>query len=714
MRTETLEQYERAFATHLGVERAFAFWKGRVALYAILKALGIGEGDEVVLPGYTCVMAVNPIVYLGAKPVFVDIEPATYNLDPNLIEAKITPQTKLIIAQHTYGYPADMDAILEVSRRKGIPLIEDCCLSLGSTYKGRLTGTFGLAAYFSSQWNKPYTTGLGGVAVVNDVELADKIAALYEREVCKPGGIEVNMLRVQWFMYRTLVYPRTTALAQNLFRFLTRVGLVVGSSSPAELAPEMPPNFFKGASGFQARVGLRQLDRLPENMEHRRKMTALYDKLLRNRGWPMPVIPETLDPVMVRYPVRVADKKEALATASQHFLELGSWFECPLHPIETPLEAYGYHTGMCPNADQACAEVVNLPLHTRVSVATARKNVDLVTSIGPAPCYPVPGTVKRPRRQSMVSDRDPTDRQVESEQIRRSWYIAPKPLAPQGWLVFSEELVLRTLQDRYVRQLPARRSPLWRLVALVIRLVMAVAQFVLMFLSVVPLVSAITEIIAVHFRRGGVGFFLRSCYWKTKLRHLGQDTLIERGIEIWGARSIEIGSCCHLDTQVRLAAGEGRWGQGGHLSIGDYCHIGPHCHIAGRGGVEIGDFVAIEAGVHVYSASQTLMDARHPERLMSFSHTAPHDYQTVVEAPVEIGDYAMVGFDSLVMPGASIGLGALVHPHTQVIGRYPAFANITGPGRSKQNGWRRAPHKHCKLTTHPSTLEGSKEPNVDE
>ena len=286
---------------------------------------------------------------------------------------------------------------------------------------------------------------------------------------------------------------------------------------------------------------------------------------------------------------------------------------------------------------------------------------------------------------------------TEAEQVSRSWFVAPKPPTPRGWLVFSEEFILRVLQGRYLHHQSAQRTAGWRTVALLVRGAMAVAQFVLMFIAMVPFVSAVMEIIAVHFRRGGAGFFLRSCYWKTKLRHLGQDTLIERGIEIWGARNITIGACCHVDTQVRLAAGEGRYGQGGNLSIGDYCHIGPRCHIAGRGGVEIGDFASIEAGVHVYSATNIMVAPKHPGQLISFSHTAPHEFQTAMEAPVRIGDYAMIGFDSLVMPGAVIGRGGLVHPYTQVIGTYLPFANIVGPGRSRQNGWRRPPRPDPRL-----------------
>ena len=380
----TLAQYERAFADTLGVTAAFGFWKGRVALYAILKALGIGEGDEVVLPGYTCVMAVNPIVYLGAKPIFVDIDPTTYNLDPNLVERALTPNTRLLIAQHTYGNPADMGALLDISHRKGLPIVEDSCLAFGSTYRGRKVGTFGIASYFSFQWNKPYTTGLGGMAAVHDEQLAEKIAALCEREVIEPRRREVCMLWAQHAVYRALIYPRTTALAQNVYRYLTRHGLVVGSSTSQEYAPTMAPDFFKGMSDVQARTGLRRLHQTDRQQAHRRRMAALYERLLAERGWPVFRPTAGSDPVLVRYPVRVADKQRALATAARHFVELGSWFECPLHPIETPMEAYGYRTGMCPHADRACVETVNLPTHSRAGVATARRSVEFLTSIGPS------------------------------------------------------------------------------------------------------------------------------------------------------------------------------------------------------------------------------------------------------------------------------------------------------------------------------------------
>lgn len=378
------ERFEKAFAQWAGVSHAFSFWKGRVAMYAILQALGVGEGDEVILPGYTCVMDVNPIMYLGAKAVYADIEPVTFNMRPDEIERLITPKTKVIVAQHTYGYPCDMDAIMDIATRRGLVVVEDCCLALGSTYKGRRCGTFGKAAYFSFQWNKPFTTGIGGMAVTDDAELADRIRAICERELVAPPAKAAWMLAAQRLVYRLVIYPRTTALVTNLFRWLTHKGIVVGSSSVAEFTPAMAGDFFMGMSSGQARAGLGQLRRIDKNLSHRRQMRAVYDDLLGQAGWPRPELPGNIDPVLVRYPIRVADKAKAVAEAPRDGIELGTWFECPLHPAETPMQLYGYEDGMCPVAEQAARETVNMPMHTRASKRVAERTVAFLKTIGPA------------------------------------------------------------------------------------------------------------------------------------------------------------------------------------------------------------------------------------------------------------------------------------------------------------------------------------------
>ena len=188
------------------------------------------------------------------------------------------------------------------------------------------------------------------------------------------------MLRLQLMVYRLLIYPKTTALAQNMFRYLTKKGAVVGSSSTSEFEPVKAEDFFKGISTVQARSGLRQLQKIEQNMAHRVKMAELYDRLLEEKGWKARAYDETMmEPVMVRYPLRIAEKTEALEQAAKASIELGSWFECPLHPIETPLTSYDYEPGMCPEAEKAAGQIVNLPLHPRANEKIAERTVQFIT-----------------------------------------------------------------------------------------------------------------------------------------------------------------------------------------------------------------------------------------------------------------------------------------------------------------------------------------------
>ncbi|MHC4541418.1 MAG: DegT/DnrJ/EryC1/StrS family aminotransferase [Planctomycetota bacterium] len=342
-----IEQYQKQFAHFSGAERAFAFWKGRVALYALLRA--------------------------------------PFNIDVGLLEEKVTARTKVIIAQHTYGYPCDMGPITDIARRHGVSVIEDCCLALGSKYKGRTVGTLGRAGYFSFQWNKPYTTGLGGMVITSDKELAGRIETLQADQMCSASRREIFMLSAQLLIYRLFVYPRTTAFAQSLFRYLTRKGAVVGSSNRSELEPSRAEDFFKGGSVMQARSGLRQLRKIEHNISHRTDMARLYDELLQSKGYKSRGYDKTvMTPVMVRYPVRITEKQKALGEAAKAGIELGSWFECPLHPIETPLTAYDYTIGMCPEAEKASREVVNLPLHPRADAGTVKKSADFITGFSQA------------------------------------------------------------------------------------------------------------------------------------------------------------------------------------------------------------------------------------------------------------------------------------------------------------------------------------------
>lgn len=170
--------FEERFATTIGVRHAISVCNGTVALHVALAALGIGSGDEVIVPTFTYIAPVNAIVYCGATPVFVDSEPRTWQLDPNDVYRRITPRTKAIVAVHLYGHPAEMNALSSLAREHGLFLIEDCAEAFGARYHGKHVGTFGDIATFSFYGNKTITTGEGGMVVTNDDMLAERVHRL--------------------------------------------------------------------------------------------------------------------------------------------------------------------------------------------------------------------------------------------------------------------------------------------------------------------------------------------------------------------------------------------------------------------------------------------------------------------------------------------------------------------------------------------------------
>ncbi len=173
-----LERFESAFAEFCGARHAAACCNGTVALHLALMALGVGPGDEVIVPTLTFVATANAVAYCGARPVFVDSEPETWNMDPALVEEKITNHTKGIVVVHLYGHPVDMDPVLSIARRHGLFVIEDAAEAQGALYKGRKVGSIGDIATFSFYGNKIITTGEGGMVATNDDALASKVRQL--------------------------------------------------------------------------------------------------------------------------------------------------------------------------------------------------------------------------------------------------------------------------------------------------------------------------------------------------------------------------------------------------------------------------------------------------------------------------------------------------------------------------------------------------------
>lgn len=180
-----IEEFEREFAKYCGVKYGVATANGTVALHLALKALGIGKGDEVIVPTLTFVATANAVTYCGAKPVFVDSRPEYWCIDPEKIEEKITPRTKAIIPVHLYGHPCDMDQIMEIARNYSLYVIEDAAEAHGAEYKSKKVGSFGDISCFSFYGNKMITTGEGGICLTNNEELAERMRNLRDHAMSK-------------------------------------------------------------------------------------------------------------------------------------------------------------------------------------------------------------------------------------------------------------------------------------------------------------------------------------------------------------------------------------------------------------------------------------------------------------------------------------------------------------------------------------------------
>lgn len=351
----------------------FYFFKGRVALYSILKAIGVKEGDEVILPGFTCVVVPNAIIYLGAKPLYVDIDNRTFNIDPLKIEEKITQKTKAIIVQHTFGIPSDMDKIAGIAKKHNLFVIEDVCHAIGSKYKGEEVGTFGIAAFFSSQWSKPITTGLGGWAVVNNQELNKKMDKIYN-EFIEPKAKEVFLLKLQYFLYSKFLTSKLFWFAMNSYRKLSSKGIAIGSSDSCEFIGEKPKDYKKKMSEWQRNLLEKKLKEIDKIIEHRKWVVSLYERHLPQLGIETIKVSEYAEPIFLRYPVLVKDKQKLLDKAKKERIEIGNWFVSPVHPNISNWEKANYIKGMCQISEDICKHIINLPTHTKIQ----KKEIDKI------------------------------------------------------------------------------------------------------------------------------------------------------------------------------------------------------------------------------------------------------------------------------------------------------------------------------------------------
>ncbi len=356
------EKYKSALAQHLDTqpENITLFWKGRVGLYGILEAMKIGPGDEVIIPAFTCVVVANAILYLGAKPVYAEIDPKTFNIDICKINQVISPRSKVIIAQNTFGLSSDLDGILEIAKKHQLRVIEDCTHGFGGTYKDKPNGSIAEAAFFSSQWNKTFSTGIGGMVVCNTPELATALN-VFEKKCSKPSFLESRMLGLQMMARNQIQGGSAYWSAVKLYRYLSDKNIITGSSQGEELTePKMPEDYLKKMSGVQARRGVKELKRLEENLRHRTKITNLYKEIFKKLKLNIPFEPKYAKHTYIKFPFFVKDRTAFLKKAEEEKIPVGDWFLSPIHPIETDFELWQYSYFLNPIAEKISRHILNL------------------------------------------------------------------------------------------------------------------------------------------------------------------------------------------------------------------------------------------------------------------------------------------------------------------------------------------------------------------
>jgi dTDP-4-amino-4,6-dideoxygalactose transaminase len=311
-----VKAFEEAFAEMCGVKHAIATSSGTTALHVALLANGIGPGDEVITSAFTFIASSNSILFTGARPVFVDIDPCTFNLHPDLIEAAITPKTKAIMPVHLYGLACNMDPILRIAEKHGLAVIEDACQSHGADYKGKKVGSFGTGT-FSLYPTKNITSGEGGMVTTNDSVLDEKCRVI-----------------------------RQHGMRRRYYH------------------DELGFNF--RMTDLHAAIGLAQLKKLEKfNAQRQANAKFLSENL---KGVLAPEIPDGQTHVFHQYTVRVSGgRRDALRT---HLQERGVgsevYYPVPIHQQSFYVSDLGYKDSL-PETEKLALEVLSLPVHAGLS-----------------------------------------------------------------------------------------------------------------------------------------------------------------------------------------------------------------------------------------------------------------------------------------------------------------------------------------------------------
>lgn len=312
-------KFEESIAAYLGVQHAVGLASGTDALVIALRALNIGEGDEVIIPAYTFFATAGTVMSVGAKPVIVDVDPQSYEVDITKIEAAITPKTKAIIPVHLYGHPAEMDPIMEIAHKHGLKVIEDNAQGFGAEYLGKKTGSFGdigCLSFFPTKNLGAY--GDGGAVVTNDPALAE----------------QMRMLRAHG--WKKKYYSE-----------------MVGYNSRLD--------------AMQAAILQAKFPYLDAWNEKRRELSNRYTEHLAPLGVVTPVEREWAKHVYHLYIIRSEKRDELQAFLKQKGIASEVYYPLPPH-LSVPCRKFGYKEGDFPHAEKAAKETLALPLYPELSL----------------------------------------------------------------------------------------------------------------------------------------------------------------------------------------------------------------------------------------------------------------------------------------------------------------------------------------------------------
>jgi perosamine synthetase len=369
-----IARFERAFAAHLGVDDTVAASYGRMAFFYILKALEFPPGSEVIVPALTFWVVPEMVRVAGLRPVPVDIDPRTFNLDPSAFERAITDRTVAVVPTHLYGLPCDMDAIMTIARRHDLAVIEDCAHALGARYRGRPVGTFGDASFFSLQTLKPLNTYGGGMAVARDADVRARIRAHAEEEPWPDRQRIDNRLKVgsaqRLFcspgVFTVTGYP--TLLAAMLWNARPDVYLW------EKIRPldRMPASYRERYTNVQAAIGLASLPHVDRWTAETRAHAHVMDEALSGLpGVAIPYVPGEAEHVYYQYSVYTPDRDALVRRALRRGVDVETFHVDVWPTLPHFRDASLPHAE--PRAAVQAAGVVQLPVYAPLRGRDARR-----------------------------------------------------------------------------------------------------------------------------------------------------------------------------------------------------------------------------------------------------------------------------------------------------------------------------------------------------